>query len=134
MTKIQIQSEIDPQVLLASVSQIPVKELEYFVRELNALITRRKTNNMEHRDRVLLRKINETVLPQKKSERYIQLHHQLEASKLSETEHKEFMTLVEEEENLRNKRVKYLIELAQLRSVSLPQLMETLGLNRTQYG
>jgi hypothetical protein len=134
MTKIQIQSEIDPQVLLASVSQIPVNELEYFVRELNALITRKKTNNTEHRDRVLLRKINETVLPQNKSARYIQLHQQLEASNLNDTEHKEFMSLVDEEENLRNQRVKYLIELAQLRSVSLLQLMETLGLNRIPNG
>ncbi len=64
-----------------------------------------------------------------KSERYVLLHHKLELENLSESEHKEFTDLVTEEENYRNERVKYLIELAQLRAVSLPQLMTNLGLN-----
>ena len=129
MTKIQIQSEIDAQSLLASVSEIPVKELEYFVRELNALITRKKTKDKDYRERALLSKMNKTVLSKHKAERYVFLHHKLEMETLSESEHREFMDLVTEEENYRNERVKYLIELAQLRAVSLPQLMTSLGLN-----
>ena len=129
MSKIQIQSEIDTQSLLASVSQIPVNELEYFVRELNALITRRKTDNQEYRERTLLSKINQTVLPKNKAERYIKLHIKLEEETISESEYKEFMDLVTQDENLRNERVKYLIELSQLRAVTLPQLMNSLGLN-----
>jgi hypothetical protein len=38
------------------------------------------------------------------------------------------MQLANQEEKLRNQRLKYLIELAQLRAVSLPQLMIDLGL------
>ncbi len=129
MTKIQIQSEIDAQTLLAGVSEIPVKELEYFVRELNALITRKKTKDKDYRERALLSKMNRTVLSKHKSERYVSLHHKLELENLSESEHKEFMDLVTEEENYRNERVKYLIELAQLRAVTVPQLMISLGLN-----
>ena len=134
MTKFQIQSEIDTQSLLASVSQIPVNELEYFVQELNALIVRRKTTNKEYRDKALLSKINQTVLPQNKAERYVHLHLKLEAETLSESEYQEFMDLVAQEEILRNERVKYLIELSQLRAVTLPQLMNALGLNAVSNG
>ena len=129
MTKIQIQTEIDAQTFLSSVSQIPVNELEYFVRELNVLITRRKESNKEYRDRALLSKINRAVLPKGQTERYVNLHLKLEAETISESEYQEFMDLVAQEELLRNERVKYMIELSQLRSVSLPQVMNSLGLN-----
>lgn len=129
MTKIQIQTEIDAQTFLSSVSQIPVNELEYFVRELNALITRRKTSNKAYRDRALLSKINQAVLPNGLTERYVSLHLKLEAETISESEYQEFMDLVVKEELLRNERVKYMIELSQLRGVTLPQVMSSLGLN-----
>jgi hypothetical protein len=134
MTKIQIQTEIDPQIFLASVSQIPVNELEYFVQELNALITRRKTNDKAYRDRALLSKISTTILPKDKTERYMNLHIKLEAETISEAEYQEFMDLVAQEEALRNERLKYMIELSQLRSVTLPQVMSSLGLNFVSNG
>ncbi len=127
--KIQIQSEIDTQILLNGVAQMPLNELEYFVQELNALITRKKTNNKTYRERSLLTKINQTVLPKNKIERYISLHHKLESETLTESEHSEFMDLVAQDEEQRNQRVKYMIELAQLRNITLSQLMQTLGLN-----
>jgi hypothetical protein len=129
MTKIQIQTEIDAQTFMSSVSQIPVNELEYFVRELNALITRRKTDDKTYRERALLSKINQAILPKGKTERYVNLHLKLEAETISESEYQEFMSLVAREEELRNERVKYMIELSQLRGVSLPQVMNSLGLN-----
>jgi hypothetical protein len=129
MAKFQIQSEIDTHVLLTSVAQMPVNELEFFVQELNALITRRKAQDKARRERALLGKINQTVLSKDKMERYIWLHHKLEADRLTDIEHKEFMDLVAQEEEKRNERVKFLIELAQLKAVSLPQLMLSLGLN-----
>lgn len=134
MTKIQIQTEIDPQMFLASVSQIPVNELEYFVQELNALITRRKTNDKAYLDRALLSKINKAILPKSKTERYMSLHIKLEAETISESEYQEFMDLVAQEEELRNERVKYMIELSQLRGVALPQVMNSLGLNFVSNG
>jgi hypothetical protein len=134
MTKIQIQTEIDPQMFLTSVAQIPVNELEYFVQELNALITRRKTNDKAYLDRMLLSKINKAILPKTKTERYMSLHIKLEAETISESEYQEFMDLVTQEEELRNERVKYMIELSQLRGVTLPQVMSSLGLNLVSNG
>jgi hypothetical protein len=134
MTKIQIQTEIDTQMFLTSVAQIPVNELEYFVMELNALITRRKTNDKAYRDRALLSKINGAILPKGKTERYMLLHLKLEAETISESEYQEFMDLVAQEEELRNERVKYMIELSQLRGITLPQVMNSLGINVSSHG
>ena len=82
----------------------------------------------------LLRKINQTALSKNKAERYAELMQKLEPDTISKIEHAEFMDLVTEEEELRNERVKYLIELAQLRNVPLLKLMDSLGLNSVANG
>ena len=134
MTKIQVQTEIDAVGLFNGISQMSLNELENFARELNALITRRKTDDTSSREKSLLRNINQTALPQNKAERYADLIQKLEADSITKTEHVEFMDLVTEEEALRNERVKYLIELSQLRNITLPQLMTNLGLNTVYNG
>ncbi len=130
----QIQPEIDTRSLLQSMAQMPVTELENFISEVNALIKRKKTQDKGYRERVLLEKINQTVLDKNKIDRHHILVEKLEADTLTETEHAEFMLIANHEEKLRNRRVKYLIELAQLRAVSLPQLMDTLGLTPVNHG
>ena len=130
----QIQPEIDTRSLLQSMAQMPVTELENFISEVNALIKRKKTQDKGYRERVLLEKINQTILDKKKMNRHNILVEKLEADTLTETEHAEFMLIANHEEKLRNRRVKYLIELAQLRAVSLPQLMDTLGLMPINHG
>ncbi len=112
MSTTQVQSEIDTQGLLLGVSQMPINELEHFARELNALITRKKASDPKNQEKVLFHKINQTVLPPQKAERYALLIQKLEPDTMTEMEHSEFMDLVTEEETLRNERVKYLIELA----------------------
>ena len=66
-------------------------------------------------------------------QRYATLQEKMELGNLSDIEHKELLQLVEKEEKTRNKRFQYLIELAQLRSISLPELMQKLGLNTFNY-
>jgi hypothetical protein len=72
------------------------------------------------------------TLSKKKTQRYQELVEKLEFESITDAEHAEFMRLANHEEKLRNQRVKYLIELAQLRAVSLPQLMIDLGLKTAQ--
>ncbi|MFK7905894.1 MAG: hypothetical protein AB8B69_12250 [Chitinophagales bacterium] len=76
----------------------------------------------------LLQLHNETVLDNTKRNRFFVLLDKLQAEVISGAEHKEYLALAEEEENLRLKRVKYLIKLSQLRNVPLPTLMIELGL------
>jgi hypothetical protein len=121
---------MDNQSLLQSVSQMPLVELESFVHQLNAVILRKKTTNEQVQDTILLDKINSTVLDKTKRQRYQALIYILEMKSISDAEHTELMDLVEQEEKIRVKRLKYLIQLAQLRNITLPQLMKNLELTK----
>ena len=121
---------MDTQSLLSNADQMPVTELEVFVQQLNALITRKKTTDKSLRDTILLDKINQTVLDKAKRERYQSLIYRMEMETISDVEHTELLKLVEQEEKIRVKRLTYLIELAQLRNIQLPQLMKNLELTK----
>ena len=118
--------------LLPNMAELPVSELEVYLIEISALIRRKQTTDNKVQERVLLDKIAQTVLSRKKTQRYQELVEKLEFGPMTDAEHAEFMRLAAQEEKLRNQRVKCLIELAQLRAVSLPQLMKDLGLNKAQ--
>lgn len=134
MEEVQIQSKIDTHSVLREMAQMPVQELEKFLQEVSALIKRKKTPDKEGRERLLLEKINKTILDKKRKERYQFLIVKLEADTISKAEHTELGQLSDLQEKLRNQRVKYLIELAQLRAVTLPQLMSAMGLNSIANG
>ena len=121
---------MDAQTLLKDFSQMPLDEIERFAQSLNALITQKKSTDKTYQDRVLLKKINQTVLGETKTKRYQLLVQKMEMETISDLEYNEFMQLAEYEEAIRYERLKYLVELAQLRSITLPQLMDNLGLNR----
>ena len=119
---------MDTQNLLYNAAQMPLIELEAYVQQLNGLITRKRTTDTNLRDTILLDKIMRTVFDKAKRERYQALIYKLEMETISDTDHAELMELVEQEEKIRVKRLKYLIELAQLRNITLPQLMKNLEL------
>jgi hypothetical protein len=132
MEALSIARQTHPLNLLPTMAELPVTELEVYLIEISALIRRKQTTDSHVRERVLLDKITQTVLSKKKTQRYQELVYKLEFETMTDAEHAEFMRLANDEEKLRNQRVKCLIELAQLRAVSLPQLMKDLGLNKAQ--
>ena len=121
------------QSLIGGFSEMPLQDLESFIRELNALVIRKRVVDKEKRDKFLLLKINQSILPEQIMEHYIFLQEKMEVESLSDTEYKELMTLVTKEEKIRNKRFQYLLELSQLRGISLTELMHNLGLNILNY-
>ena len=128
-----MQSENVSQSLLGNFSEMPLKELEHFINALNALAIRRRAVDVVKHDKVLLRKINQTLLSEQDMERYTYLQEKIEVENISDTEYQELLTLVDKEEKIRNKRFEYLLELAQLRNISLSELMNKLGLNVSHY-
>ncbi len=120
--------------MLAAATAMKIQELEMLVQELSGVLYRKKSKDKAYREKELLRLLSEAILDKEKRERYWQLALQLEEGELPAAEHAEFMQLVGEEELLRNTRVKLLIELAQLRNMPLPQLMEEMGLNPPHRG
>ena len=119
---------IDSQNLLRNAAQMPVAELERFLKEANALLFRKKIKDKKLRERQLLYKINSAVLDSHQIERYHFLSEKLHLGTIDDIEHSEFEKLANQEEKLRNQRVKYMIELSQISETTLPQVMERLGL------
>ncbi len=115
--------------LLGGFSEMPLKDLERFIKELNALAIKKRLLDKGKQDKILLRKVNETVLSEPLMERYIGLQEKMEVENLSDTDYQELLSLVDKEEKMRNKRFQYLLELSQLRGISLTELMNNLGLN-----
>ncbi len=73
MSKVQAQTGIDTKVFLAAADKIKTDESEKFLRELNSIISRRKSQDTVYRQRELLRLIYQTVLPKAGWERYLEL-------------------------------------------------------------
>lgn len=132
MAKAQI-ADSNIQSLIGGFSEMPLNDLESFIRELNALVVRKRSVDKEKRDKFLLLKINQSILPEQIMERYIFLQEKMEVESLTDAEYKELITLVGKEEKIRSKRFQYLLELSQLRGISMTELMHNLGLNILNY-
>jgi len=112
MVKMQIPTDKNIQSLIGGFTDMPLHDLETFIRELNALAIRKRVTDKGKRDKSLLLKINQTVLPEEKMERYTFLQERMEVETLTDTEYQELLNLVNQEEKIRNKRFKYLLELS----------------------
>ncbi len=128
MSKIQVQTTIDTDALILGAANLQLSELERLVRELDAVIVRKKNLDINLKERELIRQINQTVLDTEQRARYLMLAEKLENESISAAEHLEFIALTDKDEQLRNERLKYLIELAQLTDVGVLELMEQMGL------
>ena len=133
MANMQVQTDNPIQHLLGNFVDMPLKDIESLIKELNALVVRKRAVDKDKRDKFLIHKINQTALPEQALQRYIFLQEKMEVENLSEVEYTELLALVAQEEKIRNKRFQYLIELAQLRQIPLPELMNHLGLNILNY-
>ncbi len=133
MENTQIQANNNIQSLIGGFSEMPLTDLESFINGLNALVVRKRVLDKEKQDKALLLKINQTILPEQALERYVFLQDKMELENLSESEYQELLTLVNKEEKIRNKRFQFLLELSQLRGISITELMNNLGLNTLNY-
>ena len=122
-------TQLDFQNFLQNAAKLSLKELEIFVKELNAVIQKKKQKDKKYKEKTLLSQLNQLTLNKQQQERYHLLSEKLEMETITAKEQKEYTTLINVDEELRNKRVAILIELAQLKSLTLSALMKDLGLN-----
>jgi hypothetical protein len=134
MSTVQVVSEvqIDLDKILDGMAQLDLSELERFSLNVNSLIARRKAPNLPKRETELLQQINRGLSVTVRH-RYAILNEKLLAETITTEEHEEFSELVDQIEQSDVERLTYLIELAQLRNVSLDTLMEQLGIRRPRY-
>lgn len=130
MASVQINSDVKVgfEELIKGFSELKTGDIEAFMLEIGNLVAKRKAPNFSKRESELLLAINNSCPPEKAKE-INNLKEKLLAESISEEEHKHYLKLLEESEERSVQRLKNLIELAQLRKVSLSTLMTQLGLN-----
>ncbi|MEM9888334.1 MAG: STAS/SEC14 domain-containing protein [Bacteroidota bacterium] len=122
-----LQIKLDKDTLLSSLDSLDTSTLEAFAKEVSILVAQRKVTALPAKETYLLQQINEGLsanLLTKFNELRIKSKEQL----LSEYENKQLNDLVVEIENKETERLAAMLQLAQLRGISLAELRENLGI------
>lgn len=112
---------------MEAVGQFSQTEFEQFVEEVIALRARRRAPSLPHPESELLMKINQQ-LPTDVQGRFDELVTKRQDEALTTEEHEELLRLIEQVEAGDVTRIEALAELAQLRGLSLDELMDQLGI------
>ncbi len=91
-------------------------------------LVRQKLSASSSEEVVLLQKITQGSLPLMTQQRYDELRAKLRSDTLAPEEHAELLVLTDEIEQADADRLRHLIELSNLRNISLPELMQQLNL------
>ena len=127
MAVVQINAQLTPDDILEAVKQFSASELEMFTRQVQLIKAQRKTPHLSQREAELLKKINEAI-PVALWPAYKKLSAKRDEKTLTGAEHAELLRLSDQIERLNAERIGYLVELAQLRNVSLTDIMDELGI------
>jgi hypothetical protein len=123
--------QIETDELLKAALQLPRSELNKFVSRLQILRRQSKTPRLPKKESELLLKINQGV-PEQLQQRYDALLRKRRQKKLTRSEHQELLGLSQQMEQFDVERLRLLAELAQLRGLSLPELMQQLGIEPSE--
>ncbi len=118
--------------LLSAVDRLSEPDLEILVNQVLLLRARRKAPVLTAEESELLVRINQGVPPDL-HRHYQALAEKRDAETLTETEYQELLELSDRIEILAAQRVEALAKLAQLRQVSLLQVMADLGIKPPSY-
>ena len=132
MPTIQIEANLSSEQLLNAARQMPRRELARFLEQVLRLRANHERGKLSIAESKLLLKINQPV-PANVQLRYDELLARRDARTLSTDEQQELLRLTDEVELLEAERMKRLIELAQLRQVSLDEVFKQLGLPPLSY-
>jgi hypothetical protein len=127
MPTIQLQADLSSDDLLRAVGQLDSQELDDFVGRVLAIRAGRKSPSLAPEETSLLNRINQGLPPEQHT-RYQELIAKRQAQTLTPEEHHELLQLTDQTELLEADRAAALVDLAQLRQVSLDHLMRDLGL------
>ena len=130
MATVQVTSEINIELdeMLDGIAKLDTPELERFLSQVSVLLAQRKAPSLPEREAELLQKINQG-LPTALQQRYDELTAKLEAETITPAEHQELLQLIDQIELADAERLQHLIELAQLRNMSLDELMDQLDIH-----
>lgn len=134
MSKLQFTPtvEIDLDDMLQGIAHLETKDLERFADKVIDLRAQSRAPSLSENEFELLQRINHNV-PQRTRTRFAELKSKLHAETITEVERSEFIAISDQIELADAERVTTLIELAQLRKVSVDTLMKQLGIKQRNH-
>lgn len=126
MSVMQVQVPTDE--LLKAVAQLNAPDLEQFTQQVLGLLAQRRAPVLPRAEADLLLKVNRCVPTPDMQERSKILIAKRQAETLTPDEYEELQQLTAKFEALNVQRLELLVELAQLRGVSLSALLQNLGI------
>ncbi len=132
MPNIQIHAQISTEELVRAVEQLPPSELDQILQTIMNLRLLHTPSVLSQSESELLLKINQP-LPKFVQERYEILIAKRQNETLTTEEHTELLQLTDQVEHLEQERVQHLATLAQVRHISLSQLLQDLGIEPKVY-
>jgi hypothetical protein len=119
--------QLSTTTILSAVSHLSLPELEQVFARVLALQAERKADHLSKEESILLNRVNKE-LSEELRERQTLLRARREDESISDKEYAELTKLTDQAEELHAARMAALVELAKLRGVSLPALMDQLGI------
>ena len=113
--------------LVKAAEQLPQTDLENLTAQVLTLKARRAAPELLKNEAALLRNVNRGM-PEALQNRYRELIASRRAEILTESEHAELLHLTNQVEKYDTERLKYLTELANIRKISLTELLDELGI------
>jgi CBS domain containing-hemolysin-like protein len=132
MLSVQVRSQVSLEELLKGVAQLEARELEHFVARVLAIRAQRLAPSLIKEEAELLERIGHGLSPADQ-ERYRELMAKRQAETLSPEEHAELLEWTGRIEQADAERVRALSSLAQLRGVSVEEVMTDLGIRTPAY-
>ena len=129
MASIQIHPNLNIayREILEGLSKSDLPDLERFLDQVSTIIARKKAKDPSAREIELIKKIYDKF-PSGKQERYDKLFQKLKEETIEAAEQKELEELNEAAEQHRSEWLGALVELAQLRGVSIFEVKKQLGI------
>ena len=118
--------------LIQAANQLDSSDLDRLLQQVVILRAHRKANVQTLEEAQLLHKINQGIDPELRF-KYQTLRTKLEAETLTDAEYNTLIQLSNQIEQFGAQRLEALANLAQLRQVSLSELIETLGIQPVTY-
>ena len=117
--------EISKTNLLNVVVNLPESEFERLIASAKKL-RQKSVKSQAEREVNLIKKVNDSVLSDDEYQRFYELVEKRRNENISENELNELIALTEKSEGLNVKRLKYLVEIANIRNKSLREVMKEL--------
>ncbi|MEY4903393.1 MAG: hypothetical protein RLZZ292_1208 [Bacteroidota bacterium] len=118
--------------LFHEVERLDAPTLDNFISNVLSLRMHRETSDKQKEEAVLLKKINKSLSIDEISQFRI-LNEKRKEDEITEVEYANLVILLEKIEKLNVSRLKYLTSLAQLRNISVRELIQQLGISTSKY-